>query len=200
MEKLKNPLKMNWIIFDAAAETLSQFCMFCWRRSRGKYQKFNFHAIEFLSHQIKWKLLIFSEIALDLKGRKSFAAYCWTFHCCLVYFSVDLASLMSESFYSKPINYSKAFCWYSLANNVLFWQTILHPMHIFGPHWTSFECVMENRRRRQPIPLYSTAIPNFVPWWNDLMNNEWLQLTFKFIPSLSQGLPLFMAIQKRVKN
>lgn len=47
MEKLRNPLKMNGIIFDAASETLSHFCMFGWQKSQEKYQnlicmEFNF--------------------------------------------------------------------------------------------------------------------------------------------------------------
>jgi hypothetical protein len=34
MEKLRNPLKMNGIIFDAPSETLSHFCMFSWQKSQ----------------------------------------------------------------------------------------------------------------------------------------------------------------------
>lgn len=149
-----------------------------------KVSKLNLHGIQFLPRQVersssellaKW----WTKMACDRVSNASLLPR---------WFSADLASLMTASLHSKPINYSKAFhCSYSLANNVLFWQTILHPMHISGPHWTSFGCVMESRRRHQPIRQCSTAAPNFVPWWSDLMNNEWLQLTFKFIPSLLQG-------------
>lgn len=190
MEKLKNPSKMNGIISDAAAETLSQFCMFSWRR---KVSKFNFHGTQFLSHSIWVKSFDF----LGKCGGNGEKSRLWLR---FIVAAFILASLLLQSSRSKPINYSEAFgCWYSLANNVQFWQTTLHPMHISGPHWTSFGCVMESRHRRQPIPPCSTAIPNSVPWWNGLMNNERLQLTFKFIPSLWQGFPLFTAIQKGLK-
>lgn len=200
MEKLKNPLKMNGIIFDAAADTLSHFCMFSWRRSQEKYQNLIFMVFNFCRIKLNETIWFCGEMWRNneknlLRPRvKCFIVASFIFG--------RFGFINVRIVCSKPINYSKAFrrcCWYSLANNVLFWLTISLPTHIFGPHWTSFGCVMESRRRHQPVPLCSIAIPNFVPWWSGLMNNEWLQLTFKFIPSLLQGFPLFTAIQKGLK-
>lgn len=101
----------------------------------------------------------------------------------------SLTSIWEWNATHKPINYSKArrllriYCRrYSLANNVLFWRTILLPMHISAPHWTSSECALESRHRRRRVVPCSRAGLSSAPWWSDLMNYEWSTINILIYP------------------